>query len=132
VSDECRELLLLQLQAHQIVALAANELVVLAQLGAEPSHFQRGLDAHDQLRGTDRLGEKVIGPYVQRVVERLHVTLGRQEQHRVSCPPGKARIALHTAKPFMPGILTSSKTQSGGSALNARKPSSPLVASATR
>jgi hypothetical protein len=45
----------------------------------------------------------------------------------LSAPFGSARSRVHTSKPVMPGMRTSSSTQSAGRAAKACKASSPPV-----
>ena len=45
VDDEGHEALLLQLDAEEVVALALEQVVVLAKLGAQPAQLERGLHA---------------------------------------------------------------------------------------
>jgi len=105
MDDERGKAFFLELKARHVVALATNEIVVLPKLGAHPTDLEGSLNANDELRRANGLGQEIIASCSQRTVERINVAQCRQEDDgRVraagqATDPGTDREAVRTGHP---------------------------------
>ena len=103
VDEERDELLLVELETLQVVALALELRVELAALGREPAQAHRGMDPHDQLGRPVRLGDEVIAAGGERVVERIDVALRGDEHDRDVATTGQRADPLARLDPVEDG-----------------------------
>jgi hypothetical protein len=71
-----------ELKAHEIVALALEQLIVLMQLASEAPELERSLNANNELRGADWFRQKIVPTRAKRLVERIDIAQSREKENR--------------------------------------------------
>ena len=103
MDEERDQLLLLELEPLQVVALVLDLGVQLAALGRQPAQLERGLDPRHQLVGPERLGQEVIAAGEHRAIECLDVAQRGDEHHRDVAAAGQRADPLAGRRTVDPG-----------------------------
>jgi hypothetical protein len=103
VDEELAQLLLVQLQPNQIVALTTQLRIQLAPLGDHAALLHGIGDARYQLGRAHRLGDVVVAARLLRAVERIDVALRGQKQDRNVVALGQLAHALAHGDTVEPG-----------------------------